>query len=575
MKKSVIYLLAFIFTIATLTGCQLNEEDTNNVETNEEVLAKKEYSPEVGGEIILALTTFDSLNPLITENNSYYFFSKLIFEALFQFGKDLNIENQLAESYEIKDNGKTIDIKLNGDAKWHDGEGLKAEDIKFTVNAIKYANTKSAYKEMFENSVGSYNPSSIRRIIDVVVIDNQNVSIRFDKSFSNNLELLTFPIIPSHIFGPARNASYAKALEVEDYKPIGTGAFKFESYEKMKEITLLANEEFRDGRPYVDKIIGRVFESEEDILQAFETREVNVATTLGVDWEKYTQEDSIRSIDFITSNYEFLGYNFSKGIFSEDGGKNMRKAITYAIDRQAIIEKVYLGHGTQIDVPIHPDSWLLSEKADQYGYNLDMAKAQLGELDLVDENEDGIWELNGKEISLKLLTNTFNPLRLKTAKSIKEDLEKIGIKVEISPEINEEKTNYSKEEIENQWTQVNADILKGNYDILLSGWQLSIIPDLSSLFHSNQIRNGMNFINYSNEDMNIALENTFLNGSRDEKKHAYGKLQDLIIEELPYSSLLFKNKSLLLDSKIMGQIEPSFFSPYKGIEKAYIPKEFQ
>ncbi len=575
MKKKIIFLLVLVLMVGILNGCQLNQNDVDDSKAKEDVTNETEYIPEIGGEVVLPLTTFNTLNPLMTENNSYYFFSKLIFEGLFEFGEDLNVENQLAESYEIKEDGRTIDIKLKNNILWHDGETLKSEDVLFTVNAIKYANANSVYKEMFENSIGSYRPSDIRRILDIVEVDEQNLSIKFDRAFSNNLEVLTFPIIPSHIFGNSGNSSYAKALEIEDYNPVGTGPFKFDKYEKMKQITLTANEDFRDSRAYIDRVVGKVFDSEEDILQAFETGEVNVATTIGVDWDKYKQEDTIRLIDFISSNYEFLGFNFDKKIFSEESGKVLRKAITYAIDRQGIIEKVYLGHGTQIDVPLHPDSWLLSEEANQYGYNIDLAKKQLEELALEDSNENGILEVDGKDISLKLLTNTLNPLRVKTAMIIKDDLEKIGIKVDIYPEIDEEKELASKEEIESQWTQINTEIKNGNYDIVLSGWQLSVIPDLSFAFHSSQIKYGMNFINYTNEEMDQLLEKSFLNGSRNAKKETYKELQGLIVEEIPYTSLLFKNKSLLLNSKIMGELKPSFFNPYKGIENAYIPKELQ
>lgn len=575
MKKKIILLIVFILIIGTLSGCQLNQDEAEKAKEDEGIVVEDiEDVAETGGEIILPLTTFETLNPLITENNSYYYFSKLIFDGLFKFNENLNIEPQLAESYTLGEDGMTVDIKLNSEVKWHDGEPLTSKDILFTINTIKFANSNNIYREMFQNSVGSYRPSDIRRIVDVKIRDDQNLTIVFDRVFSNNLEVLTFPVLASHIFGGLSNAAYAKALEIEEYSPIGTGPFKFEKYEKMKEITLSANEEFRRKRPYIDKVIGRVFESEEAIIQAFETREVTVATTIGVDWDKYTQEDNTRSIDFVSSNYEFLGFNFAKNIFSKDSGVALRKAITYAIDRQGIIEKVYLGHGTQIDVPIHPDSWLLSDEANQYGYNLDKAKEQLKQAGLTDKNDEGILIIDGNEVALKLLTNTFNPLRLKTANLIKEDLKKIGIKVIIFPETDEEKEEYTQEEIETQWEKINAEIINGKYDIVLSGLQLSAIPDLSFAFHSSQTRS-MNFINYSNPKMDLLLEKSFVNKSRDAKKEAYKELQALIVEDVPYSSLLFKNKSLLLDSKIKGDIEPSFFNPYNGLENAYIPKDLQ
>ncbi len=569
--KKIIYLLIMSLLVSIISGCQLERNEEKEANNEQESTEEVDYTPEVGGEITLPLTTFNTLNPLLTENSSYYFFSKLIFEGLFQFGKDLNVEGQLVDSYEVLENGFKVKMKLKENILWHDGEKFTSEDVAFTINTIKFANANSIYNEMFNESVGAFTPKDIRRILSVDVIDENNLSINFDRSFSNNLEVLTFPIIPKHKFSNSSNA-----LQVEEYTPIGTGPFKYESYEKMKQMVLIANEDFREGRPYLDRVVGRVFDSEEDILQAFETGEVNVSTTIGIDWDKYTHEDRIRTVEFISSNYEFLGYNFKNDVFSSEVGKDIRKAITYAIDRQQVIEKIYLGHATQIDVPIHPNSWLISEEGDQYGYNLDNAKEILKNIGLTDSNDDGILEKDGKNLSFKLLTNTYNPLRNKTAKRIQEDLKNIGIEVKIYPEINEEKeVEVSKENIEKQWLEINEEIKSGNYDMILSGWKLSVIPDLSFAFHSSQIKYGTNIINYSNEEMDALLQTVFLNGIREDKKESYKKLQELITEEIPYTSLLFKDKVLLIDSKIKGEIEPSFFNLYKGIEKLYIPKDLQ
>lgn len=576
-NKKIIYLIVLTLMIITISGCELNKENLDSgakEELNHEVI---EYTPEVGGEIILPLTNFNTLNPLMTENNSYYYFSKLIFDSLFEFDDNLNVEKQLIKDYELSDNGRTIVIKLKDNILWHDGEPLVSEDIEFTVNTIKYANTDSTYNKMFTESLGSFSPADIRRIVEVNIIDEKNFEITFDRSFSNNLEVLTFPIIPKHVFAKdgINNKSYINALELENYTPVGTGPFKFENYEKMKKITLVANENYREKRPYIDKILGKVFDNEEDILRAFEIGEVNMATTIGVDWEKYNQNDGIDSLEFISSNYEFIGFNFQKEIFQEETGKNLRRAIAYGLNRQKIIENIYLGHGTQIDVPIHPNSWLLSTSANSYGYNLEMAKEEIKKLNLKDTDGDGILEgEDGENISINLLTNTLNPARLKTAEMIKEDLRELGLAVNIFPQPKSE-DDVTKEAIQEQWEEVNEILLSEEYDMVLLGWQLSIIPDLSFAFHSSQIDYNTNFIKYSNEEMDNLLEKAFLNGNREEKQKSYEEIQNLIVEDLPYISLFYKNKSLLLNNKIIGELKPSFFNPYKGIENAYIPKDLR
>jgi len=573
-KRLILMILALLIMA---TGCKIQDDTSSDNNVDEEVIDVVDYSPAEGGSVIVPLTNFDTLNPLMTENSSYYFFSKLIYEGLFDFDKDLNVIPQLAKSYTIENDGKVIQIELEDDVYWHDGEKFTAADVEFTINTIKYANTDNTYKEMFTRSMGSFSPSDIRRIMDVSVLDDTRIEITFDRVFSNNLEVLTFPIIPKHIFatGKGANQDYIKALEMDNYTPIGTGPYKFESYEKTKEIILSSNENYRKDKPYIDNIIGRVLDNEEDILTAFETGQIHMATTITVDWDKYEQNSRIKAFEFVSGNYEFLGFNFENEIFSGEMGRTLRKAIAYGIDRQAIIQNLYLGHGTQIDVPIHPDSWLISDKANTYGYNFELAKREIDKLGWADIDEDGILEdEEGNKISLNLLTNTYNLMRLRTAEFIKEDLEKLGIGVNIIP-VKEKTDDITVEDIEVQWEEINNHLLSGDFDMVLLGWQLSIIPDLSFAFHSSQIDYNTNFIRYSNETMDQLLETTFLDGNRQNKTVNYDKLQSHIVEDLPYISLFFKNKALLIDSKIIGDLDPTFFNPYRGIERAYIPKELQ
>lgn len=249
--------------------------------------------------------------------------------------------------------------------------------------------------------------------------------------------------------------------------------------------------------------------------------------------------------------------------------------MAYGIDRQAIIQRVYLGHATQTDLPIHPNSWLISNEANAYGYNLSKAREELNRLGWKDIDGDGFYEdENGKEIILRLTTNSYSHLRLKTADMIVEDLNKMGIRV-IKDYPEKIPDNLTEEMVENQWEQLNSQIVKGDYDIVLLGWRLSPIPELSFAFHSNQIKSGTNIIRYSNEAMDEALLEAFRATNRDKKLKAYEKLQSIITEDLPYVSLFFKNKALLMDKKIMGDIDPTFHDVYRNIEKWYIPKEFQ
>mgnify|MGYP000935961192 CR=1 FL=1 len=574
--KRIIITLLIITILFTLTGC--DKDEANNIsetfETN--TTSVKEYEPEYGGQLVLPLTVLKTLNPLISENLSYYYFSKLIFEGLFELDQNFDIKNQLAEDYIIRDDG-TISIKLKENVLWHDGEKLTAEDVAFTINTIKYANNDSTYKKMWDAAMGNYYSSNINRIIDVYVIDDYNLDIKFDINFSNSLETLIFPIIPKHRFVVDREDknSYIKALMEDDYTPIGTGPYRFSNYDKYKSVQLEYFQDYREGRPYIDKIIGKILEDDELALTAFEAGQIDLTIALGVDWEKFDQNNRVRILEFVSQNYDFLGFNFSKSIFNNEQGHKLRKAMAYGIDRQAIIQKVFLGHATQTDLPIHPNSWLISDEANAYGYNLSKAREEINELGWKDINGDGFYEdENGKEITLRLITNSYNPLRLKTADMIVEDLNKMGIRV-IKDYPENIPDNLTEEMVDNQWEQLNNRIIRGDYDIVLLGWSISPTPELSFAFHSSQIKSGTNIIRYNNQAMDEALLEAFGAVNKDRKLKAYEKLQSVITEELPYVSLFFKNKALLIDKKIMGDVDPTFHNIYRNIEKWYIPKEFQ
>ena len=576
MKKISIITIIFVMVISlTLTGCDNKNNIIKNIDFKEDEseTVLKEEKPEYGGELVLPLTTIKSLNPLLSENISYYYFSKLIFESLFELDNDMNVKNILAESYSIEDEGRIINISLRDDVFWHDGEKLTAEDVKFTIDVIKYSGNESAYGKLIMNGIRPFATSDLRHILDVKINGDYNLQIVFDKSYSNALEVLTFPIIPKHNFTAGKNEKeyYINAL-AEDIIPIGTGPYKMDGYEKLKTIKLKVNENWWKGKPYIETITGKMLDDDNLILTSFEAGQVDLANTVSIDWEKYAQNDRVKMYEYIAQNYEFLAFNFTKEKFQGESGASIRKAIAYGIDRQAIIQKVYLGHAMQIDVPIHPNSWLVSEAANVYGYNKTLAKETLEKAGW--NKVDGIYEdEDGNKLSITLTVNNTNQLRILAADIIAENLNEIGIEVvkdydsNIVEDLNEETINK-------EWEKYQDKIYKGNFDVALVGWQLSSIPDLSFAFHSSQIKNGSNFIKYNNERMDSLLIEAFSAQGRDTKIQAYKDLQNYIIEELPYVSLYFRNKSLLVDKKVKGNIEPSFYNLYANIEEWYIPSEY-
>ncbi len=563
-KRTTVVVLFLILIL--LTSCNIVENISQTEDDSlEESFDSYEFEPEYGGHIILPITKINSLNPLTVNNESYFYFSKLIFESLFDFDKNFNVIKELAEDYTFKSDN-VVSIRLKDNVYWHDGEKLRAEDVAFTINTIKYANNETAYKKMWKEFVGDYSYSNLNRIVDAKVIDDLTIEIWFDNGVGNKLEILTFPIIPRHKFvdGAENVQAYQKALNEENYIPVGTGPYKFVSFQKSKSIELVYNEDYRKGRPYIEKITGKILRDKDLVLTAFEAGQVDIALSTGFDWDKFNENTSVRIIEFISQGCEFLGFNFRKEFFNKYGAE-LRKAIAYGIDRQAIIESVFFGHATQSDLPIHPDSWVLSGSSNIYGFNMDKARQELEKLGWEDRDLDGYYEdEDGKDITLKLITNSYNPLRQKTADLIVENLNQLGIHV-VKDYPDNIPDNLTEKDIAEQWNNVKEKVSKGDFDIALLGWNLFPVPDLTFAFP---------YLGYNNDVMNEALAQ--LNSSNEEGKlKAHERVQSIILQDLPYISLFFKNQALLINNKIRGNIDPTFYDIYRNIEEWYIPKNLQ
>ena len=570
-------MLMLLLFSALAFGCDTENEISENQEPIELEESEIDVGPEYGGELIVPLTRVNTLNPLVTTDRNLYYFNKLMFESLFELDDTYKISPVLAKGYSIESGGQEVKIELRDDVFWHDGVKFTASDVKFTLDAIKYGGGSSIFREMIQKAYGASNSIELQNLVNIQVLDDYNIKVIFNGTYGNALEGLTFPIIPMHKFTQSNKIdklAYEKAMSPDNFTPIGTGPYKLVSFEKLKSVTIEANENWWKGKPYISTIEGRILADDKLGEIAYSAGQIDLALPTSFDWDKFTQKERVRIYEFVSQNYEFLGANQNSRVFQGNKGNALRKAIAYGIDRQAIIQRVYLGHGTQIDVPIFPESWLLSDSAHTFGYNVEMAKKVLEDAGYR-MNNNGIYEdEEGNKLSIRFTTNSYNELRRNTANMIADNLNNIGI--EVIKEYKDTKTdNLTQELIDEQWESLRGRMAAGNYDLVLLGWELSVIPDLDFAFHSSQIATGNNFINYQSETMDLLISQAFRANNDQRRKSLYDNIQREIIKDLPYISLFFTNNALLLDRKVRGDINPLPHNIYYNIETWYIPKHYQ
>jgi peptide/nickel transport system substrate-binding protein len=536
-KRFLALLVALVLT-AALTGCQPQIEDSEEQPVVEE-------SPVKGGKIVFAGTEPQTLNPIINTDRDAHHFLKLVFEGMVDYDKDLKIKPVLAKDWSVSENGNSYTFNLRENLKWHDGTQVTARDVIFTLEYLKAL-----------EGVNSLHVTNIDRITYFEALGDYSLNIVFDQWFNGALDIMTFPVLPSHLYESPTELAGGKA----EFVLTGTGPYKLKEHQPYKFLGLVQNTHWWGGEPFIPEIEMQFVADESTALTTFRADQADIAITTYPDWDRYTESGKAYIKDFTTNKYDFLGLNFTEPIFQD---KALRKAIQYGVDRNKIADKVYLKHAEIVDTPIPPHAWIYSAEASQYNYSTETAKAILAEAGWADRDNDGLLEkeINGvkHDLVFTLLVNSDNPKRFEAAQMVRDDLQVLGMAVEL---------------IENTWEELISNVNKNEFDAVVLGWNLANYLDLSFAFHSNRIENGSNFVSYSDEEMDSLLQEDF-RATDQNRKETSANLQEYIAEELPYNSLYFKKAALLVKDRIRGDVDPREHNIFLDIEKWYIPEQHQ
>ncbi|NLO24750.1 MAG: peptide ABC transporter substrate-binding protein [Clostridiales bacterium] len=524
--------------ITALTGCQAPIEEL-------EEQPEMEENPVKGGQVVFAGTEPKTLNPLVNIERDAYHFLKLVFEGLVDYDRNLKPRPGLAKDWSISGVGNSCTFNLREGLKWHDGTPVTARDVIFTLEYLK----------ALEDGAGLYT-TNIDRVAYFEALDDYSVRVVFDQWFNGALDIMTFPVLPSHLYSSPQDLAGGEA----EFQLVGTGPYKLKEYQPYKYLELELNPDWWGGEPYITEVEIQFVADEETALTSFKNGQADIAIATNPDWERYREDGKAYIKDYITNKFDFLGLNFTNPIFQD---KSLRKAIQYGINRDEIVDKVYLKHAVIVDTPVPPHVWLYSEGEQSYAYDPETARDILGEAGWADRDNDGLLEkeIDGVKHDLKftLLANSDNPKRYQAARMIRDDLVGLGISVVL-----EELT----------WEGLLERVNKKEFDAVVLGWSLANYLDFSFAFHTNQIEGGSNFFSYSDEEMDSLLQQDFW--AREEtRKETNANLQRYIAEELPYNSLYFKKAALLIKSRVRGEIGPREHNVFMDIEKWYIPEELQ
>jgi peptide/nickel transport system substrate-binding protein len=560
--------------------------------------------PVAGGQYIEGLVGSPlHINPLYsTLNDADGDIGRLIYSSLFKYDGNGELVGDLAEGYEISDDGKKYTVKIRNGVRWHNGEKLSANDVVFTFEAIKNPAYNSPLRPAFNG-------------VEIAEEDEQTVVFSISEKYAPFLGLLTFGILPESVWGEI--APESATLAESNLKPVGSGPFEFKSFVKdksgsLKSYTLAANKDYYGGKPYLKEIVFKFYADSTEALGALNDNSVDGLSLIArEDENSLIARNSLNLWKLSLPKVKAIFFNQEKNSFLKDA--KVRQALSFAAPRAEIIDKIMGGEARPATGPLPDSNFAYNGQLEKYDFNLEKAEALLAgagwkketitkeEIEVLAAKRDkattskevlsaeekkkiefgaGVWLVREEKPAAKTTAKTTAKESAPPVKSylsinltVVDDEENGGIGELI-------KSSWEKIGVKTKLVKISAkDIQAGavkpkNYEALLFSQVVGNDPDVYVFWHSSQAAaGGFNLANYKNEEADKMLEEGRLISNREERIADYRKFQEIVNKDAPAVFLFSPYYNYIQNKKIKGFAVKSIAQPadrFAGVNDWYL-----
>ncbi|MCE9582838.1 MAG: ABC transporter substrate-binding protein [Planctomycetes bacterium] len=431
-----------------------------------------------------------------------------IFDTLVAFeAKSTKVEPALATSWTAADAGKKWTFKLRGGVKFHDGTACDAAAV--AANFDRYLNASSPLRSGLTETPYDFLYKNIAKV-EALGADQ----VVFTLTESNATFLTNLAMFPASISSPA---AMAKWKESYGEHPVGTGPFKFVSWDPKQKIVLEANAEYWGGAPKSKKLIFAVIAENSVRVQRLRAGEVHIIDGVAPgDLDSLRGDPACRLMIEPGMNFSYLAINTEKPPFDR---AEVRQAIAMAIDKPELLKLAYRGVGQTGPNALPPTIWGYNSDVADYPYDPAKAKAAITAAGLA-----------GKEIDLYVMPNprAYVPDPASVGAVVKQRLEAAGLKPRIMSPVWEGGVYL-------------AELKAGKHDIALVGWITDNgDPDnfLFTLFHSSAIPD-QNYARYRSKEFDGLVEQAQREPELAKRTDLYRKAQEVMRRDTPVVPLAY------------------------------------
>jgi peptide/nickel transport system substrate-binding protein len=548
-----------------LWGCDGGERADSGSVANVPLASGAAAGQPVTGDWLLihSLSDPEQLNPLTSNDAAASAILQYILQGLLtRDPRTLELKPVIAAARpEISADKLSYTFSIRRDVHFQDGRPLTAEDVLFSIKAIKCPLVNAPFLRVYFESV-----------IDARLLDE--FTIRFtirEPYFLNESVLGGIDVLPRHYYDPE---NLLKDVTLQDLakpvdrlpenvtkfadnfnrnysrSPMGSGPYRLAGWKTGREIELVRDPQYwgygKAGidQPYIDKHKYRIINNMDAALVTLKSGGLDemgltpIQHVRGSSSERFKRD--FEKYEYFAPNYTYIGWNNNHVIF---GDKNVRRAMTYFTNREQMVESILFGLGEVVEGPIYFFRPEYDKTLPRHEFNPRRGVEILRSAGWSDTDGDGILDkmIGGRKVpfSFELKINSGNTTRKSVALTLQDELRKHGIDASVR---------------EIDWTIFLGDVKARKFDAIILGWAMSVgEPDAYQVWHSSQAANkGSNHISYKNARVDQILEQYRREFDPQKRIELYREFQQILSDEQPYTFLFVGKSVAAVQRRIRG-----------------------
>jgi peptide/nickel transport system substrate-binding protein len=481
-----------------------------------------------GGTVVIANNSdVENMNPLVSSDRYTQEINRyMLFLPLIRYTAELDYEPLLAERWEMLGDTGVV-FHLRRDVHWHDGVRTTARDVVFT------------YERAVDPETAYPNASYFQHWTGVEATDSFTVRFSFQPHLDPLAGLPFLPVVPAHLLDTVPAAAMRQAPF--NKRPVGNGPFRFVDHRTNDRTIFEANADFPEalgGKPYIDRIVYRpIPDATAQIAELTAGSADIILTPSSQEFAQLAQRAGMRGIERPGRQYASVMWN---GRVAPLDNPEVRRALTFALDREQILQTLRSGYGQLAIGPIGPYHWAYNDDIDPIGYSPDSARALLASAGLVDRNNDGTLDLpNGRPFTIELKMPAGSPINRDMAEMIRSYLSAVGVRVTTRP------TDFG---------ALIQDLTSPsrNFQAVIMAWESDFRINLRDTFHSGALDGPFQTAAYQNPRVDMLIDSVSRSVRREDATTIYAELQRILRDEQPWSFLYYYPDLVVVRDRLQG-----------------------